>query len=161
MSTITTIQSSDLITNSRADLNNNFTALNSDKMETSVLDTDTTLAADSDAKIPSQKAVKAYVDAFIGVVTVDTVLESLTYSLTTTANQRVIVWFAGKTTTYSNNGDVYLKYNGVTKQHLQVPPGYTPVSLQYSEIPGAGTHNITVEGDIGTTDASLIIMKLG
>lgn len=63
MSTLTTIQSTDLITNSRADINGNFAALNADKMETSVLDTDTTLAANSDAKIPSQKAVKAYVDA--------------------------------------------------------------------------------------------------
>jgi hypothetical protein len=63
MSTIKVIQSSDLITNSRADINDNFSALNTDKIETSVLDTDTTLAANSDAKVPTQKAVKAYVDA--------------------------------------------------------------------------------------------------
>jgi len=67
MSTLVTIQSTDLITNSRADINDNFSALNTDKMETSVLDTDTTLAANSDAKIPSQKAVKAYVDATVTV----------------------------------------------------------------------------------------------
>ena len=63
MSSITNIESTDLITDSRADLNNNFSALNTDKIETSVIDTDPTLAADSDAKLPSQKAVKAYVDA--------------------------------------------------------------------------------------------------
>lgn len=63
MSTITTIQSTDLITNSRADINTNFANLNSDKIETSTLDTDTTLAANSDNKIATQKAVKAYVDA--------------------------------------------------------------------------------------------------
>ena len=63
MATITTIQTTDLITNSRADINTNFANLNSDKIETSVLDTDNTLAADSDAKIPSQKAIKTYVDA--------------------------------------------------------------------------------------------------
>jgi len=63
MSTLVTIQSTDLITNSRANINDNFSALNTDKMETSVLDSDTTLAADSDAKVPTQKAVKAYVDA--------------------------------------------------------------------------------------------------
>lgn len=62
MSTLTTIQAADLITNSRADINNNFSALNSEKIETSVLDTDTTLAANSDAKVATQKAVKAYVD---------------------------------------------------------------------------------------------------
>lgn len=66
MTTITTINSSDLITNSRADINNNFSNLNSDKIETSVLDTDTTLAANSDAKVATQKAVKAYVDALAG-----------------------------------------------------------------------------------------------
>lgn len=63
MASITTINSGDLITDSRGDINNNFTNLNSDKIETSTLDTDTTLAANSDAKIPSQKAVKAYVDS--------------------------------------------------------------------------------------------------
>ncbi len=64
MATITTIQASDLITNSRTDINNNFANLNSDKLETSVIDTDTTLAANSDSKVPSQKAIKAYADAF-------------------------------------------------------------------------------------------------
>lgn len=63
MSTLTTIQSTDLITNSRADINGNFAALNSEKLETSVLDTDTTLAANSNSKVPTQAAVKAYVDA--------------------------------------------------------------------------------------------------
>lgn len=63
MASIQTIQPSDLITDSRADINSNFANLNSDKIETSVIDTDTTLAANSDTKIPSQKAVKAYIDA--------------------------------------------------------------------------------------------------
>lgn len=63
MSTITTILSTDHITDSRAVINTNFGNLNTDKIETSTLDTDTSLAANSDAKIPTQKAVKAYVDA--------------------------------------------------------------------------------------------------
>lgn len=62
MSTLQTINGSALPTNSRADINGNFSALNTDKMETSVLDTDTTLAANSDSKVATQKAVKAYVD---------------------------------------------------------------------------------------------------
>lgn len=62
MSTITEILGTDLITDSREDINNNFEALNDEKIETSYLDTDTTLAANSDVKIPTQKAVKAYVD---------------------------------------------------------------------------------------------------
>lgn len=66
MATITTIQSTDLITNSRSTINTNFANLNTDKVETSVLDTDTTLAANSDAKIPTQKATKAYADSVAG-----------------------------------------------------------------------------------------------
>jgi hypothetical protein len=63
MSTLTTILGGDTITSSRTVINTNFSNLNTDKIETSVIDTDTALAANSDAKIPSQKAVKAYVDA--------------------------------------------------------------------------------------------------
>lgn len=63
MSTIVTIAAGDQITNSRADLNTNFSNLNTDKIETSTLDTDTALTANSDAKIATQKAIKAYVDA--------------------------------------------------------------------------------------------------
>lgn len=62
MSTITTIAGGDVPSASRSVINTNFSNLNTDKVETSVIDTDTTLAANSDAKIPSQKAVKAYID---------------------------------------------------------------------------------------------------
>lgn len=62
MATITTIDSTNLITNSRTDINTNFSNLNSDKMELSYLDTDTAMAANSDVKVPSQKAVKTYID---------------------------------------------------------------------------------------------------
>lgn len=74
MSTLVTIQSTDLITNSRADINNNFSALNTDKIETSVLDTDTALTANSDSKIATQKAVKAYVDG-VGTATATTTVK--------------------------------------------------------------------------------------
>lgn len=60
---ITTIQSTDLITNSRADINNNFDSLLVNKIETDVIDVDSTFADASDSKIPSQLAVKQYVDA--------------------------------------------------------------------------------------------------
>jgi len=66
MSTITTIAAGDTITSSRTVLNDNFSSLNTDKIETSVLDTDTTLAANSDSKVATQKAVKTYVDATAG-----------------------------------------------------------------------------------------------
>lgn len=66
MSSITNIASGDLITDSRAVLNDNFSALNSDKEEVSNKSTDTTMAANSDTLYPSQAAVKAYVDALGG-----------------------------------------------------------------------------------------------
>jgi len=62
MSTIVTINGGDSISSSRANLNTNYSNLNADKIETSTLDTDTALAANSDTKIATQKAVKAYVD---------------------------------------------------------------------------------------------------
>lgn len=67
MATITTIAANDLIADSRADINTNFSNLNSDKIETSVIDTDTTLSADSNSNLPSQKAVKTYVDTQIAI----------------------------------------------------------------------------------------------
>ncbi len=66
MSQITTINSGDLISGSRTDINTNFANLNTDKIETSVIDTDTTLAANSDSKIATQKATKAYADSVVG-----------------------------------------------------------------------------------------------
>ena len=66
MATITTILGTDKITDSRTVINTNFSNLNTDKIETSYLDTDTTLAANSDSKIATQKAVKTYVDALGG-----------------------------------------------------------------------------------------------
>lgn len=62
MASITTINGTDVISTSRSTINTNFANLNSDKIETSYLDTDTTLAANSDSKIATQKAVKTYVD---------------------------------------------------------------------------------------------------
>lgn len=67
MSTITTIAAGDQITNSRTVINTNFSNLNTDKIETTVLDTDTALTANSDAKIATQKAVKAYVDGVAAI----------------------------------------------------------------------------------------------
>ena len=73
MSTIVTINASDLPSNSRADLNTNFSNLNTDKFETSNVDTDTALAANSDTKVPSQKAVKTYIDTQGGANASETV----------------------------------------------------------------------------------------
>lgn len=69
MSTITTINAGDTITSSRTVINTNFSNLNTDKIETSVLDTDTALTANSDSKVATQKAVKTYADTLLGQFT--------------------------------------------------------------------------------------------
>lgn len=65
MSSITSLTGSTPVTTAGAAtiINTNFSNLNTDKIETSVLDTDTSLAANSDTKIATQKAVKAFVEA--------------------------------------------------------------------------------------------------
>lgn len=65
MSSITSLTGSTPVTTAGAAtiINTNFSNLNTDKIETSVLDTDTALTANSDTKIATQKAVKAYVDS--------------------------------------------------------------------------------------------------
>ena len=69
MATITEILASDNISDSREDINTNFSNLNTDKLESSditgkedVSNKKTTLADNSDTFYPSQKAVKTAVD---------------------------------------------------------------------------------------------------
>lgn len=76
MATISTIAGADGISPSRTVINTNFSNLNTDKIETSVLDTDTALTANSDAKVATQKAVKAYVDG-VGVATATTTVKGI------------------------------------------------------------------------------------
>lgn len=66
MSSITTINGSGVIATDRTTINTNFANLNSDKIETSYIDTDTSLTANSDTKIATQKAIKTYVDVSTG-----------------------------------------------------------------------------------------------
>jgi len=73
MAVITTISATDAVTSSRTVLNANMANLNADKIETSVLDTDTALTANSDTKVATQRAVKAYVDG-VGVSTATTLV---------------------------------------------------------------------------------------
>lgn len=167
MSTITTIASSDLITNSRTVLNTNFSNLNTDKIETSTLDTDTALTANSDSKIATQKAVKAYIDAKSLLSITSEVTTGTTASLTTTGSQRVVVWAKGHhDVSGTANNTITLKYNGVQKdvtilnvQSVAAGDSY-PFALMYTETPGAGTQDITVTADIGTPqDVVIMVLK--
>lgn len=168
MSTLVTIQSTDLITNSRADINGNFSALNTDKMETSVLDTDTTLAANSDAKVATQKAVKTYVDANLTTPLSSEVTASTSHTLTTTASQKVVVFAKGnlKNLPDGSTATVSLKYGGTTKDTVNImidTDGISntaiPFSLMYTETPGAATANITVEASTATLENTVILVQ--
>jgi hypothetical protein len=88
MSTITTINDSDLISASNEVINTNFSNLNTDKIETSVLDTDGTLAANSDSKVATQKAVKTYVDTNIDTRTTGTTTSAVSPTINTDTYKR-------------------------------------------------------------------------
>lgn len=152
---ITTIQSTDLITNSRTDINNNFSSLNSNKIETSYLDTDTSLTANSDSKIATQKAVKAYVDANIAGSTVS-MSSSTTPSVVTASGQTLIIMAKGdligaNAAPSINNDVVTLKINGSVVDTVKINaangstgnPARIPFSFLYAAVPGAQTNNIT------------------
>lgn len=133
MSTITTINGVDAISTSRTTINTNFSNLNTDKIETSTLDTDTTLAANSDSKIATQKAVKAYVDSG-GNVNASTTARGIV-ELATQAE------FNARTST------------GATGAKLVVTPDIMPVATSLLPIPAAGYFTITSENGTGNTTA--------
>lgn len=60
---ITHIEDNDLISDGNEVINNNCDSLNANKIETSVISTDSTFSGASDAKIASQLATKLYVDS--------------------------------------------------------------------------------------------------
>lgn len=133
MSTLVTINGSDLPTNSRADINNNFNALNTDKMETSVLDTDTTLAANSDSKVPTQKAVKAYVDAG-GNVNASTTAKGIVEEATATE-------LAAGTAAGGTSARLYVNPSAITRALTVIPTpnGYYNAVNQLKAISGNTT----------------------
>lgn len=168
MATITTINSGDSISSSRTVINTNFINLNNDKVETSAIDTDTTLAANSDSKVPSQKAIKAYVDANLTAPITSEVTAATTHSLTTTATQRVVVFAKGNLTNVGDttNQTVTLKYNSVTKDSVTIAidtdgiGGLSiPFSLMYTETPGAATQNVTIETTGATINNPVILVQ--
>lgn len=132
MATIVTINASDQITNSRADINTSLANLNTDKIETSVIDTDTALTANSDAKIPSQKAVKAYIDALGGITNLVPTGAILPYGAATApANFLLCDGTAVSRSTYSTLFDIvstsYGVGNGTTTFNLPNLQGRFPL----------------------------------
>jgi microcystin-dependent protein len=154
MSTLTTLNGSDLITNDRAVINDNFSALNSEKIETSVLDTDSTLAANSDAKIATQKAVKAYMDN-TGNSFAPTGAVSAFAGSTAPTGWLLADGSAVSRTTYATLFGVisttYGSGNGTTTFNVpdlkgKIPVGYSSTETEFDalgETGGAKTHALT------------------
>jgi len=164
MSTITTINGSDTITSSRTVINTNFANLNADKIETSVLDTDTALTANSDTKIPTQKAVKAYVDALSTLALAVETTTGTTHSLTTDGTQKVIVWVKGEVVGSSTDMTVLLNYDGAQRDTITLRTGTSTwkgaFSLMYTATHSATTKNITVTSANTLSNVVIIVLKI-
>jgi hypothetical protein len=146
MASITSLAGSDGITSgdSMAKINNNFAALNTDKIETSVIDVDTTLAADSDSKLASQKAVKAYVDAggnvnatttARGIVEVATQSEVDAGTATGATGASLMVTPATLDTNVTNRGLVSTFENGTATYDLTTASGTQTIAHGLGVVP--------------------------
>jgi hypothetical protein len=93
-----------------------------------------------------------------------------THSLTTVTGERVMVWakgFVKLSSGGSTQETVSLLYNAVSKDSTGFGvdndgnEGWYPFSLMYTEIPTAGTQNITVTTSSGTlTDVVIMVQKI-
>lgn len=141
MSTITALVGTDGITtaNSMTKINTNFSNLNADKIETSTLDTDTSLAANSDSKIATQKAVKTYIDTSGGAnasTTVRGIVEEATAAEIT----------AG-TATGATGARLYVNPNTLKTGGLPVVNTYTSTVTSY----GNSSTQFDITNPSGTT----------
>lgn len=165
MSTLVTIAAGDLISNSRTDINGNFTALNNEKIETSYLDTDTALTANSDVKIPSQKAVKAYVDTFtspLASTTAKGVVEEATSAemiAGTGAGSTGARLFLNPTLVAETGADKIVKTKSTGLLDSSIVPGYVATPFFYQRI---AITPMTTSGNLNSaasnSDGSVLVM---
>lgn len=169
MSTITTIQGTDVISTSRTTINTNFSNLNTDKIETSYLDTDTTLAANSDSKIATQKAVKTYVDAG-GNVNASTTTKGIVEEATQTEQDAGTATGATGARLFVNPSTFATTINAITADvtALELSDTYGPmlaptvVKTYYSfTVPMIGTSAAAITGAwiAGSTDVNFAILN--
>jgi hypothetical protein len=173
---IATLTSTESGANSLTDINANFADLDTTKADlasptftgTPTLPTGTIAVTQSNGDSSTKVATTAFVAAATAPITIETT-SGVTHSLTTTAGQKVVVWAKG-VFNYNNtlSFDIKLNYNGVQKDICTVnisTSGATfgyPFALMYTEIPGAGTQNITVTTSAGSlTNVVIIVMKQG
>jgi hypothetical protein len=159
--TFTMTAETQVLTNKTITSTTNNIAANSLKTATGTVD----VASDT-APVSGQylRASSATASSWTIPVTAE-VTTGVTASLTTTANQRVMVWAKGDIVPGQATRTITLKYNAVTKDTVVViesSVGSTrrwPFALMYTEVPGAATQNITVNTSGGTL-ANVVIMVL-
>jgi hypothetical protein len=85
-----------------------------------------------------------------------------TLSLTTQANDKVVVWAKGNTGAPSSTATIELKYDGVQKDIFSAPNNDQRgcFALQYSETPGAKTADVTVTSDQSGMSQVVIIAQV-
>jgi hypothetical protein len=97
---------------------------------------------------------------FLSIETTD----GTTHSLTTVANQKVIVFVNGQSDFGATSRTISVSYNGTAKQTLTVnsssTPDEFPFQLMYVDTPGAGTQNITVTSPGAIRDVRIVVIKL-
>lgn len=164
MATITTINASDQITNSRTVINTNFANLNSDKIETSVIDTDTAMAANSDVKIPSQKAVKTYVDTqgganasetVRGIVEEATDAEVTAGTATGATGAKLVVTPAKLATLLANYATTPVYKNGLTSKNLSDASAGQTIAHGLGKAPKRIIFHATYSGNSGADGGTM------
>ncbi len=88
-----------------------------------------------------------------------------THSLTTVANQQVLVFATCDVSGTANTIDAtLLSYNGVEKHRINSDRSgvgyYDGIFLMYTEIPGAGTANITLTSGATMGNPKIIVIKM-
>jgi len=176
---ITTLNQNDNGSTSRTVINDNFSDVTSGLALKANLDSPTftgtpTLPTGTIATTQSagDNSTKVATTAFVSSASVPTIetTAGTTHSLTTTANQKVIVWATGLTSIPTGSPGqitVDLKYDGTLKKsttpRIVDTTGGTriPFFLMYTETPGAGTKNVTVTASETFFDVTIIVMKIG
>jgi len=139
MSSLTSILSTDLISDSRSRINTSFHELNNNKVETSTL------------------GAKFTVSSVAGSI----------LALTTVATDTVVVHAKGYARGSAGASSIAVLYNGVIKDSVEIKQAATadnvPFALMYAEVPGAGTHDVqtsVVAGTSSTLGVVILINKI-
>lgn len=125
-------------------------------------DAETTTGTDTARAITPANLAAGIAAALNDLIIIETTAGA-THSLTTIASQKVIVWAKGNINQTGGIQTVNLKYNSVTKDTSSIFQGNTnepaSFSLMYTEVPGAATANITVDG-VTVENVVIIVLKV-